>query len=116
LKFLATGKGGSIKSGKKVREDSKRRELVTKSDGQEYGKVARNLGGLHLAVKCFDGKPRLATIRGAMVRKVWVTVGDIILVDLREFEDGKCDVTHKYTLEESRQLQAIGQLPVHGAY
>jgi translation initiation factor 1A len=37
--------------------------------------------------------------------------GDIILVGLREFQDGKADIIHKYTTEEARNLQSYGELP-----
>ncbi len=37
--------------------------------------------------------------------------GDIVLVGLREFEQEKCDVIHKYTTDEARSLQAYGELP-----
>jgi translation initiation factor 1A len=37
--------------------------------------------------------------------------GDIILVGLREFQDGKADIIHKYTTEEARNLVAYGELP-----
>ena len=74
----------------------------------------RVLGGLHLTVACFDGRERMATICGKMKKKVWILVGDILLIDLRDYEDAKCDVTHKYSVEEARQLKTLGQLPAHG--
>jgi initiation factor 1A len=41
--------------------------------------------------------------------------GDIVLVSLRDFQDGKCDVILKYNADEARQLKAMGQLPDNGA-
>lgn len=46
-----------------------------------------------------------------MRKKVWVGAGDIILVGLREFQDGKVDVIHKYNSDEARSLKAYGELP-----
>lgn len=37
--------------------------------------------------------------------------GDIILVSLREFQDGKGDVILRYTPDEARQLKSYGELP-----
>ncbi len=37
--------------------------------------------------------------------------GDIVLVGLREFQDEKADIIHKYTTEEARNLQSYGELP-----
>jgi translation initiation factor 1A len=33
---------------------------------------------------------------------VWINQGDIILLSLREFQDGKADVIVKYTADEAR--------------
>ena len=62
-----------------------------------------------------DGKKRLGTIRGAMKNRVWIAVGDIVLVGLREFqsEDDKCDIIFKYFDEEAKELQDLGELPEH---
>ena len=78
---------------------------------------------------------RLAHIRGKMRKKVWVNAGDIVLIGLREYQDAKCDVIHKYKVrfvqkefgciqhayatrppsptqaEEARNLKAYGELP-----
>lgn len=37
--------------------------------------------------------------------------GDIILVALRDFQEGNCDVVHKYMADEARQLVSLGELP-----
>jgi translation initiation factor 1A len=36
---------------------------------------------------------------------MWIGVGDLILISLRDFEDEKADIIHKYTTEEARSLQ-----------
>jgi len=36
------------------------------------------------------------------LRQVWINQGDIILLSLREFQDGKADVIVKYTADEAR--------------
>ena len=38
-------------------------------------------------------------------------MGDIVLIGLREFQEDKADIIHKYTTEEARNLQAYGELP-----
>ncbi len=43
-------------------------------------------------------------------RQVWITVGDIILLSLREFQDDKADVIHRYTPDEARNLKTYGEL------
>ena len=104
------GKGGkNRRRGKK--EDEVKRELIFKEDGQEYAQVLRMLGNGRLEAYCFDGQKRLCHIRGKMRKKVWVNAGDIILVGLRDFQDGKSDVILKYNSEEARNLKAYGELP-----
>merc|ERR1719150_557259 len=49
---------------------------------------------------CFDGKQRQCHIRGKMRKKVWVNKGDIILLGLRDYQDDKADVIHKFKPEE----------------
>ncbi len=61
------------------------------------------LGNGRAEVYCFDkNKTRQGQIRGKMKKKVWIMVKDIVLVGIREFEDDKCDIIHKYKLEEVR--------------
>jgi translation initiation factor 1A len=43
------------------------------------------LGNGRLDAKCFDGKERKGHIRGKLKKKVWISVGDIVLVGLRDF-------------------------------
>jgi len=106
------GKGGkNRKRGKNVNVDEEKRELVVKEDGQEYAQVIRMLGNGRLEAQCFDQKTRLCHIRGNMRKKVWVTPGDIILISLRDFQDGKADVILKYNSDEARKLKSMGQLP-----
>jgi translation initiation factor 1A len=97
-------KGGkNVKRGKKGGDEDKR-ELVFKEDGQEYAQVVRMLGNCRLEAFCFDGTTRLAHIRGKMRKKLWVNAGDIVLIGLREYQDAKCDVIHKYKVFKSSNL------------
>lgn len=106
----AKGKGGKNRRRGKNDGDDKR-ELVFKDESQEYAQVLRMLGNGRLEAMCFDGEKRLAHIRGKMRKKVWINNGDIILLSLREFEDGKADVIQKYTPDEARSLKQHGELP-----
>jgi len=105
------GKGGKNRRRGKNENESEKRELVFKEDGQEYAQVTKMLGNGRLEAYCFDGEKRLAHIRGKMRKKVWINQGDIILISLRDFQDGKADVIQKYTSDEARNLKAYGELP-----
>ncbi|KAI9632251.1 uncharacterized protein MKK02DRAFT_20713, partial [Dioszegia hungarica] len=102
--------GGKNRRRGKNDEDLNKRELIFKEDGQEYAQVVKMLGNGRLEAKCQDGETRLGQIRGQMRKKIWIVGGDIILLSLREFQDGIADVIHKYTADEARNLKTYGEL------
>ncbi len=76
--------------------------------------MLRLLGCGRVEVQCFDGKKRMGTIRGAMKNRVWINMGDILLISLRDFgDDLKCDIILKYFDEEAKELQELGEIPEH---
>lgn len=103
-------KGGKHQKRKKS-EGAEKRELEFKDAGQEYGQVVRSLGDGRFECYCYDGKTRLGIIRRKLWKRVWVTAGDIVLVSLREFQDDKGDIIHKYSAEEARKLKQYDELP-----
>uniref|UniRef100_A0A7S3BRY8 Eukaryotic translation initiation factor 4C n=1 Tax=Haptolina ericina TaxID=156174 RepID=A0A7S3BRY8_9EUKA len=105
------GKGGKNRRRGKNDSEATKRELTFKEDGQEYAQVTRMLGNGRLEAFCFDGVNRLCHIRGKLRKRVWIGVGDIILLGLREFQDQKADIILKYDGDEARSLKAYGELP-----
>ena len=86
--------GNKHKKKKKVTEVIHDRELTLKTDGQEYGQVTKLLGNCRFDVDCLDGKSRLCHVRGVLrKKKVFVKLGDLVIASLRDFEDGKADIT-----------------------
>ena len=91
------GKGGKKnKRAKGGNADFQKRELIFKEDGQEYGQILKMLGNGRCDVQCMDGKKRLCHVCGKMRKRVWVMVGDVVLVSLRDFQDAKGDIILKY--------------------
>ena len=88
-------------------------ELLFREDQQQYAIVTKLLGDSRISLKCYDEINRIGLIRGTMKKRVWISVGDLVLVTLREFEDQKCDIIHKYNQDEARILQAMGELPIN---
>uniref|UniRef100_A0A6G4ZZJ3 Eukaryotic translation initiation factor 4C n=1 Tax=Rhipicephalus microplus TaxID=6941 RepID=A0A6G4ZZJ3_RHIMP len=107
------GKGGKNRRRGKNENETEKRELVFKEDGQEYAQVIKMLGNGRLEAMCFDGMKRLCHIRGKLRKKVWINQGDIILVGLRDYQDAKADVILKYNPDEARNLKSYGELPEH---
>ncbi len=52
-----------------------------------------------------------AHIRGSMRRKVWLSVGDIVLLSIRDYQDTICDIVLKYSSAEARILKSKNQIP-----
>ena len=55
----------------KNENESDKRELIFKEDGQEYAVVSKMLGNGWVEANCCDGTKRLGHIRGAFRKKVW---------------------------------------------
>lgn len=105
------GKGGKNRRRGRNATDGFKRELIMREEAQEYAQITKMLGNGRVEVLCFDGVKRRAHIRGKMRKRVWMAQGDIVLVTLRDFQDDQCDVVHKYTSDEARQLKSAGELP-----
>lgn len=95
----------------KNENESFKRELIFKEDGQEYASVTKMLGNGWLETIGCDGTKRLGHIRGAFRKKVWIGVGDVILLSLRDYQDEKADIILKYTPDEARLLKSYGEIP-----
>lgn len=108
---MIVGKGGKNRRRGKNENETEKRELVFKEDGQEYAQVTKMLGNGRLEAMCFDGTKRLCHIRGKLRKKVWINQGDIILIGLRDYQDAKADVILKYTPDEARNLKTYGEFP-----
>lgn len=45
-----------------------------------------------------------------MQKRVWISIGDTVLVSLREYQDDKADIIHKYTSEETKTLISYNEI------
>ena len=107
------GKGGkNRRRGKNENEDFKR-ELILREPGQCYGQVVRMLGSSNVEAMCFDNVKRICHIRGKMRKRIWINVGDIVLIGKRDFQDSKGDIIQKYFPDEAKNLKDYGELPTN---
>jgi translation initiation factor 1A len=110
--MVKNSKGGKhAKKGKNQRDDAAKRELVLKLSDQEYGQITKSLGDRRFEVYCFDGKTRSAHVPGRYKRRLFFVRDDIVLVQLRDYQDEKADLIHKYIPEEIAHLKRIGEIP-----
>ena len=105
------GMGGKKRKGGKKNNAFDERELQFAEEMQNYGQVLRLLGDSRLEIQCTDGMKRIGHIRGTMRKKIWIAMGDVVLVSRREYEDDKCDIILKYTEEEVRKLKSLNEIP-----
>lgn len=101
---------GVRKGCRKSGNGDKQSQLLYREDGQSYALVTIMLGNGRLRARCEDGEVKLCKIRGAMRRSQWISVGDIILVSLRDFQADKADVLHVYSHDDVRKLRKQDEL------
>lgn len=118
------GKGGKKKRRGKSDANFVVRELIEKDGAsQEYAQVIKLLGNGRLEAKCFkknvkngkfvdfSSKNRICLIRGSMRKRIWIASNDLVLISLREFDNDKGDVIHKYEENEAKKLMKRGEIP-----
>lgn len=75
---------------------------------QRYAQVVKKLGGKHMEVKCSDNIVRRATIPGSFMKRVWMSPGDVILVEMSELNNKECYILYKYSIPECGVLKSKG--------
>ncbi len=79
--------------------------------GEILGIVLAMLGAGKLNVECDDGNPRLCRIPGKIRKRIWVRVGDIVIIKpwtVQTNERG--DVVWRYTRTQADWLSRKGYL------
>ena len=103
--------GKGKKKGRRGGYGSNRELLVKEEEGEEYAQVLKISGGGRYEVHCMDDVKRVAKMRGKFRKRIRVSVNDVLLVILREFQENKCDIIHVYYADEVKQLKQLGEIP-----
>lgn len=83
------------------------------SDGEMFGIIIQMLGFDRVRVRCEDGNIRVGRIPGRMKKRVWMRVGDTVLLTPWDFQtEEKCDVVYRYRGNELDWLEKRGLLKV----
>jgi translation initiation factor 1A len=99
------------KNHKKAKQGSEKPSFIEKKDDQMYGRVIQNLGNRNVLTFCNDNKIRICHIRGSIRKDMWINVGDIVIISLRDFlqdKDGKYergDIILKYDRDYHSKLK-----------
>ena len=81
-------------------------------EGEMLAKVIELVGDDRAKAICQDGKVRLVRIPGKYRKKMWLRVGDYILVAPWDFEPSKADLIYKYEKNEVNELRQSGYADV----
>ena len=74
------------------------------------GIIEQRVGGKRMIIKCMDGKKRNCRVPGRLKRKLWLREGDIILIEIWEFDDARGDIIFKYNPASVQWLKKKGYL------
>lgn len=67
----------------------------------DYALVEKNHGGCCFELKTRNGMTK-GYVRGSLSKKMWVNVGDTVLIGLREYQESKVDILFKYPIGEKK--------------
>ena len=80
---------------------------------QLYGKVIKRCGGNppQILILCEDGMERICVVRGKMTKKVWMNVGDIVIITYnKDSSKNTGEIAHKYEPHEVSKLEKMGEI------
>jgi translation initiation factor 1A len=55
------------------------------------------MGANRTRVRCYGGITRMGRIRGRIQKKVWIRDRNSLFIIPWDFQDGNCDIIHRYT-------------------
>ena len=98
---------------KKVLNEGALKEMVLPTEGQMLGIVNKMLGYDRMLVKCADGHERVCRIRGKMKRRVWIKVGDTVVVAPWDFQtETRGDILWRYRESQVDWLRSNNYLKI----
>ena len=91
-------------------EEEKKEEMpLPNGTDTLLGVIQQFLGYDRARVICEDGRVRLCRIPGRFKKRVWMRVGDVVLVAVWEFQrDERGDIIYRYSGSEVQKLEEMG--------
>jgi len=103
-------KGGRVGK-RKVKSEDELSNIKRPVANDVIGIAKKMLGFDRILVDCQDGKERLCRIRGKMKRRMWIRLGDIVLVSPWDFQsDKRGDIIWRYKRNQAEWLRRNGYL------
>ncbi|NPA47224.1 MAG: translation initiation factor eIF-1A [Thermococci archaeon] len=79
--------------------------------GQVFGVIEQALGAGWMDVRCSDGKMRRCRIPGKLRRRMWMHVGDVVIVQPWPVQsDERGDIVYRYTRTQVDWLLRRGKI------
>ena len=98
---------------KKVISEEELSDMVLPVANDVLGIAVKLLGFDRVLVKCQHGHERLCRIRGKMKRRVWIRLGDVVLVSPWDFQsDRRGDVIWRYKRSQTEWLRNKSYLTI----
>lgn len=103
------GRNGNKKN-RQVQGDEVIRVRLPK-EGQLFGVIEQALGSGWMDVRCEDGKVRRCRIPGKLKRRMWMRVGDVVIVQPWPVQsDERGDIVYRYTKTQVDWLLRRGKI------
>ncbi|MFQ5711287.1 MAG: translation initiation factor eIF-1A [Candidatus Geothermarchaeales archaeon] len=97
---------------RKVLTEKELKDTPLPATGQLLGIVKKLLGNDRAQALCTDMKMRTCRIKGKLRRRVWIRIGDTVLIELWGFQDDtRGDIVGRYTAAQKEWLRQNGYLP-----
>jgi len=105
----------SIRNTKKHKEFNNLRKdnYDLKKEFEEYAYVKKLLGNCRVLLITNSGKDVIGIIRGSLrkfSKRVIIEVGDIVVVSIRDYQESKVDIVHKYNSDQVQSLFAENKI------
>lgn len=106
-------KSNKSKKGKSLSKTPFSKEMILKSDMEDYAKITKLHGDCKVIVMLPNSSTIMARIPGKFHKKKewWMAIGDIVLISHRDFQDNMVDIVTKYQPGEVRTLYKDGEIP-----
>ena len=112
LLWKGKARGGGVGK-RKVKSEEELKNMVLPAASDVMGIAEKMLGFDRVLVKCQDGHDRLCRIRGKMKRRMWIRLGDIVLVSPWDFQsDKRGDIIWRYKRNQAEWLRRNGYLKI----
>lgn len=98
---------------KKVLTEEELKDMMLPVANDVMGIAKKMLGFDRILVSCQDGKERLCRIRGKIKRRMWIRLGDVVLVSPWDFQsDSRGDIIWRYKRNQAEWLRRNGYLKI----